>query len=165
MTQISYIIRSLEITDVSFLWEMLYQALYVPPEANPLPRNTVFEPELAKYVQNWQQDRDDLGLIAVLAESQTQIGAAWLRMFTRDNPGYGYVDESIPELSIAVLPEYRGQGIGTNLLIQLFAEASNCYSAVSLSVSSDNPALHLYHRLGFEVVKQHELSLTMKKAL
>ena len=53
---------------------------------------------------------------------------------------------------MAVLPEYRGQGIGTKLLMRLLAAAKGQYADVSLSVGSGNPAAHLYERLGFEVV-------------
>ncbi|MEM8720806.1 MAG: GNAT family N-acetyltransferase [Cyanobacteria bacterium P01_G01_bin.39] len=161
----SYLIRSIEVTDAPFLWEMLYQALYIPPEASPLARDVIFQPELAKYVQNWGIYQNDIGLIAVAVESQTLVGAVWLRMFKSDNPGYGYINDNTPELSIAVLPEHRGQGIGTQLITTLLSKVKNCYSAVSLSVSLDNPALHLYNRLGFEVISQDDNSLIMKKNL
>ncbi|MEM8672482.1 MAG: GNAT family N-acetyltransferase [Cyanobacteria bacterium P01_G01_bin.67] len=161
----SYLIRSIEVTDTHFLWEMLYQALYIPPEVTPLTRDVIFQPELAKYVQNWGIYQNDIGLIAVVAESQTLVGAVWLRMFKSNNPGYGYINDYTPELSIAVLPEHRGQGIGTQLITTLLSEVKDCYSAVSLSVSLDNPALHLYDRLGFEVVTQSGDSLIMKKDL
>ena len=91
------------------------------------------------------------------------IGAVWLRMFKSSNPGYGYINDYIPELSIAVLPQYRGQGIGTHLLTKLFSQVKNQFSAVSLSVSLNNPAFRLYCRFGFEVFAQHNDSLTMKK--
>ena len=160
----SYIIRSIEIADKPFLWEMLYQALFIPPDASPLPKEVIFEPELAKYVQNWGLD-GDTGLIAVLEENQTKLGAVWLRMFKSSNPGYGYIDDCTPELSIAVLPEYSGQGIGTKLLTKLFSQVRYQYSAVSLSVSSNNPAFWLYCRFGFKVIDRHNNSLTMKKDL
>lgn len=158
----SYIIRSIDVDDEPFLWEMLYQALFVPPDTNPLPKEIIFQPELAKYVQNWGLD-EDRGLIAVLEDSQTLVGAVWLRIFKSSNPGYGYIDDHTPELSIAVLPKYRGRGIGTKLLTELFSQVRNQYSAVSLSVSSNNPALRLYRRLGFEVINRQNNSLTMKK--
>jgi ribosomal protein S18 acetylase RimI-like enzyme len=157
-----YFIRSIEIIDQPFLWEMLYQALYLPPETPPLARDTVFQPELAKYVENWGLD-GDTGSIAVLAESKISIGAVWLRMFNSSNPGYGYINDDTPELSIAVLPEYCGQGIGTQLLTKLFSQVKNQYSAVSLSVSLNNPAFRLYCRFGFEVIDRYNDSLTMKK--
>ena len=41
---------------------------------------------------------------------------AWLRRFTAAEPGYGYVADDVPELSIAVYPEFRRQRVGTLLL-------------------------------------------------
>ncbi|MDJ0569808.1 MAG: N-acetyltransferase [Pleurocapsa sp. MO_192.B19] len=159
-----YIIRPIEETDEPFLSEILYQALYIPPGASPLPRDIILRPELAKYIQDWGR-KDDIGFIAALKPSQILVGAAWLRLFTSNNPGYGYIDDNTPELSIAVLPKYRAQGIGTKLLTELLCQARSSYSAVSLSVLLDNPALRLYRRFGFEVFEQHDNSLTMIKDL
>ena len=158
------IIRLAKPTDQPFLWEMLYQALYVPPGTPPLPRDIVFQPELAKYVQHWGQ-AGDMGCIAVSAPQPIAMGAAWVRLFTHNSRGYGYIDDDTPELSIAVLPEYRGQGIGTRLLTDLFERACGRYDAVSLSVSQDNPALRLYQRFGFEIIEQQGDSFTMRKRL
>lgn len=49
--KMSYILRSIKIADEPFLWEMLYQALFMPPDATPLPKEVIFQPELAKYVK------------------------------------------------------------------------------------------------------------------
>jgi ribosomal protein S18 acetylase RimI-like enzyme len=86
-------------------------------------------------------------------------------MWNRDDRGYGYVDAETPELSVAVLPEHRGRGIGTALVIRLLETARVRYRAVSLSVARENPALRLYEQLGFEVVDRSGTSLTMRKGL
>lgn len=159
----SYFIRPLEVSDEAFLWEMLYRAIYIPPGTTPLPKKIIYQPEFAKYVQDWQTS--DTGLIAVLESNQTFIGATWIRLLNINNPGYGYINDKTPELSIAVLPEYRNQGIGTKLILDLLKRVRDLYPAISLSVSSDNPALRLYHHLGFKVVSKSDNSLTMKKIL
>jgi GNAT superfamily N-acetyltransferase len=159
----SYIIHPLKPSDEPFLREMLYQALYVPLGANPLPREIIYSPELSKYVQNWQ--KEDVGFVAVLKSTQIQAGAVWIRRFNNNNQGYGYLNDETPELSIAVLPEYRQQGIGTQLIAHLLENIKNLYPAISLSVSSGNPALRLYQRLGFKIIHQVDNSLTMKKEL
>jgi ribosomal protein S18 acetylase RimI-like enzyme len=66
--------------------------------------------------------------------------------------GFAYVDDETPELAVAVLPEYRGKGIGTALLMRHLEAAAGLYRALSLSVSPRNPAKRLYERLGFEIV-------------
>ncbi len=55
---------------------------------------------------------------------------------------------------MAVLPEYRGMGVGTALLRAVISRGAEVgYRGISLSVDMRNPALHLYERLGFQAVK------------
>jgi ribosomal protein S18 acetylase RimI-like enzyme len=157
-----YLIRALTPADEPILWEMLYQAIYVGKDETPPAREIVRRPELAQYVQGWGRPHD-VGFAAVDATSQAVIGAGWMRRWSGNEKGYGYVDEETPELSVAVLPAYQGRGIGTALLARLLEAAQACYGAVSLSVAEENPALRLYERLGFEVVGKSGTSLTMKK--
>ena len=135
--------RNATCTDESFLWDMLYLALYVQPGDPPLPRSILREPAIARYVRDWGTRPGDQGLIAV--EAGISIGAAWLRFFPASDPGYGYVSEAIPELSIAVLPDCRGKGIGSQLLDSLL----DGVPTVSLSCDPKNPAWKLYRRFGF----------------
>jgi ribosomal protein S18 acetylase RimI-like enzyme len=59
----------------------------------------------------------------------------------------------VPELSVAVVEEARGRGIGIALLRSLLDRArEERMSAVSLSVEEENPAVRLYERLGFAAV-------------
>jgi ribosomal protein S18 acetylase RimI-like enzyme len=153
-------IRPLTLADEPFLWEMLYQALYVPEGHPPFPREIVQNPEISRYVQGWGKV-DDLGFVAL--DEGKPVGAVWLRLLTGDHRGFGYVDETTPELSIAILPEYRGQGIGSKLIVHLLEKTQSYYGAICLSVSADNPAKRLYQRLGFEVTGKNGSSLTLVK--
>lgn len=155
------IIQPLGLEDEPFLWEILYQAIHVPKGQAALPREIVQIPELARYVQGWGREGD---CVFLGSETLTKrcIGAVWLRLPIGDYKGYGYVDNNTAELSIAVFPQYRGQGVGTQLLNHLFA--SECgQSPISLSVLADNPAVRLYERFGFQTVSRRDESLTMKR--
>ena len=154
-------IEPLSKSDSDFLCEMLYQALHVPPGHEPPPREIMRHPDLLKYYQNWG-DKNDTGLIALDKESNIKVGAVWLRQFTAENKGYGYIDDHTPELSIALLPPYRGQGIGSILLRELLSAVKNKYGAISLSVTATNPAVRLYTRFGFKIVSEKNNTLTMK---
>lgn len=160
----SHPIRQLSPSDQQFLWEMLYQSLHVPEGGPPFPRDVISRPEIAKYVRAWGRD-GDLGFVAVDAGSGEPVGAAWLRLLKGDERGYGYVDDETPELGMAVLPEYRGRGVGSALLERLLKAAGAVYRSVSLSVSADNPAVRLYGRAGFERVRVCGASLIMVKRL
>jgi GNAT superfamily N-acetyltransferase len=143
--------RNAEPPDEALLWEMVYLAVYVPPGQTPPPRVILALPEVARYVRGWGRE-DDLGTIALAATDDRPIGAAWLRRWSHDNRGYGFVDVDTPELSIAVLPGSRGRGVGTQMLQHLLARADRRFERVSLSVTIGNPARRLYDRLGFEPV-------------
>lgn len=159
-----FLIRRLTQADEPVLWDMLYYALHVSEGHEPFPKEITSEPEIARYVLEWGRTNDD-GFAVFDPVTQRSLGAVWIRLFARDNRGYGYVDDRTPELSIAIIPEYRNQGLGTDLLNRMIAEAGKQYAGLSLSVSSANPAKRLYERLGFEVIDQEGTSLTMIKRL
>ncbi len=161
--QTQYKIRSLIAADQSLLWEMLYLSLFVPEGNAPFERSVLEHSDIAKYVRDWGR-ADDFGFVAA-RENNQPLGAVWLRLLKGDEKGYGYVDDSTPELGMAVFPEHRGQGIGTALLTRLVEAATRSYEQISLSVAAENPALRLYERLGFEVVAEVGTSLTMRRKL
>ena len=137
-------LRAATASDEQFLREMLYLALFVPPGRPPLPRSILRDPAIAHYVVGWGGRRGDSGLIALI--DGAPVGAAWLRYFTPSDPGYGFVNERTPELSIAVLPAHRGKGIGSRLMQGLLDDAHS----ISLSCDPANPAWELYIRFGFK---------------
>lgn len=158
-----YTLRPLVESDESVLWDMLYHAIYVALGDSPPPRDVVRRPQLARYVRDLGRPTD-LGVLAIDAGTGDPIGAAWLRLLDGDNRGYGYVDDNTPELSIAVLPAYRGAGVGTALLRRLLDLATDHYDAISLSVSRNNPATRLYERFGFTIVDSSGTSHVMRLA-
>ncbi|AFY31791.1 GNAT family N-acetyltransferase [Calothrix sp. PCC 7507] len=147
----NYVISPLTQEDEPFLWQMLYEAAHMGEEDHLTLQDAMNHPDLAKYVKNWGLE-SDIGFVATLITSNQPVGAAWLRLLTSENKGYGYVDDQTPELAIAVLPEYRNQGIGTQLIHHLLAVAKAYYPSISLSIRSSNPALHLYQRFGWKIV-------------
>lgn len=148
--KLNYIIRAITPTDEPFLYEILYHAVYVPKNGNPPPPNIVETPELARYVKNWGC-KNDFGLMAVNAADQKPIAAVWIRLMPKENRGYGFAGDGIPELCMAVLPGYRNMGIGTLLLTYLLQEVDNKYKSISLSVTNGNPAIRIYERAGFKI--------------
>ena len=133
--------------DQACIREMLYQAVYVAEGQSPGEQSIVDEPELAVYHEGWMRKGDE-GVIAEV--SGRSVGAAWVRLFSKEAPGYGFVSEDIGELTIALLPEYRGCGIGTMMLKRLLdLLARQGVHTLSLSVDPLNPALRLYKRFGF----------------
>jgi len=145
--------------DGDFLAEMLVAAAFWRPDG-PIGdiQSVLARPELAHYVTGWPRP-GDMGMVA---EDGPPVGAAWLRLLPEQDPGYGFVDDETPELSIGVVPRHRGRGIGS-LLLEALIEAARAqrYPALSLSVEPDNPARRLYERHGFQVIGTVKGSLTM----
>jgi GNAT superfamily N-acetyltransferase len=142
--------------DEPFLRRMVYEALYVLPGLPPLPESVLDEPDVCHYYRAFGRRPGDVGRVAV-TEAGECIGATWVRQLTSEDPGYGYVDDDTPELTIAVTAPHRGSGLGSALLADLLLEVPRC----SLSVDPRNPALTLYERFGFEAVGGDGHSMTM----
>lgn len=157
----SYHIRVAGREDAPFLREMLYESLYVPEGGEPFSRDILEEPFMKKYVEDWGR-AGDLGYIAVNAAGKPS-GSITIRYFDEGNKGFGYVSDDIPELGMALIPESRGQGLGTALMKELFrGMKERGIQKVSLSVAPDNAAaMKLYERFGFQEAGMCGTSITM----
>lgn len=156
--------RPLRPSEYSFLKEMLHEALYVPVGAEPFPTDKVEEPELRKYFENWKSKKYDHAFVAV--SNGKLVGLVWGRCFSVDNPSYGFVDTSTPEICMAVKGNFRDQGIGTELL-NLIEESYEQIEVkqISLSVDKLNPAKKLYDRSGYVEQVEKGTAITMLKIL
>ncbi len=146
--------------DDAFLYKMLYEAARWNPDWPREPIDEVLDdPMLRRYYEGWGRQGDG-GMVAEL--DGEPIGAAWYRLFTKEAPGYGFVDERTPEVSIAVGPLHRRKGIGGTLLRAAMVEArEEGFQALSLSVAVHNRSRMMYQRVGFEKVGEQGDSWTM----
>lgn len=78
----------------------------------------------------------------------------WLYVYRTQN--------EIQVMDISLLPQYRGQGIGTHLLNRILEESTESNLPVTIYVKRFNTALHLYARLGFRQVSDDGVYLFMK---
>lgn len=154
------IIREMQLSEYPLLREFLYQAIFVPEGEAPPERSILEKPELQVYVEAFGS-RD--GDACMVAEADGKIvGAAWARIMN----DYGHVDDDTPSLAISLLPEYRGQGVGTRLLQALLDRLEkDGYARASLSVQTANRAKKLYERLGFETIREHDGEAIMVRLL
>jgi ribosomal protein S18 acetylase RimI-like enzyme len=70
--------------------------------------------------------------------------------------------DEIRIIDIALMPEYRGRGLGTQLMLKIQADARQAGLPVTIHVERFNPALSLYERLGFRVIEDKGVYLLMK---
>lgn len=98
-------------------------------------------PELAHYTRILDE-RGDFG--HVLFDDTGWVSVVWLVFLYRSDPGYAYVADGIPELSLCTRPGHRGRGYGRQLLDRATRDAhSRDLDAVALSVEAENPARRL----------------------
>jgi ribosomal protein S18 acetylase RimI-like enzyme len=150
------VIRPAGAQDLPFLRDMLRHAYYAR-------WGTEADVPLERYVAGWGRPGDE-ALVAI--DEFQPVGAAWYRLFEKDEPGYGFVDEETPELTIAIVPSRRGRGLGEQLLSALLERARAAgYAEASLSVEPDNPAIHLYEHHGFAKVGERAGAWVMRATL
>ncbi len=127
--------------------------LFVPQDMPAPPRSVIELPELKVYIENFGKFSSD---IAFAAEAEGKIVGAWCRIMA----DYGHWAKDIPSLAMAVLPAQRGKGIDSQLLHRLLQrlQALGCRG---LSVSGQNPAERLYHRMGFKMVLERKDNFVM----
>ncbi len=71
-------------------------------------------------------------------------------------------EKEIRIMDIALLPAYRGRGLGTTLLNQVLAEGQARGLPVTIHVERFNPARRLYTRLGFRQVQDRGVYLLLE---
>ena len=114
------------------------------------PRFTVAQLDADPHLAAYYRSAPEFGVVST-ADGEP-AGVVWVTRFPAEAPGYGFVRADVPELSVCVLPGYRGAGLGAGLVGAAVAEARRRdLPALSLSVEEGNPARRLYERSGFRL--------------
>ena len=71
-------------------------------------------------------------------------------------------EDEIRLVDIALLPEFRGRGVGGDLLADILAEGRSKGLLVRIHVEHNNPAMRLYRRLGFEKIEEQGIYWLME---
>jgi ribosomal protein S18 acetylase RimI-like enzyme len=155
-----YVIHPLTDADEPLLWEMLYHGLHAAEAATKPSQDIVRRPELARYVAGWGRP-GDAGFVAHDGETGDPLGAVWCRLTTAADSSN---KNDAPELAFAVKPGHRRRGIGAALLTQ-WVKTNPQQSSISLAVAANSPAVRLYERFGFKVVRENPGSVTMSREI
>lgn len=139
------------ISEYPMLNDFLYEAIFIPDGIEPPPRNIITSPELQIYVDRFGELKDDFALVAEVEKKV--VGAVWVRIMN----DYGHIDDKTPSLAISLYKEYRGQGIGTDMMKEMLSLLkAHGYKRVSLSVQKTNYAVEMYRKIGFDIVRGNE---------
>ena len=113
---------------------------------------------------NWSEHQKNAFIsmqsAAQLAEYKIKFPGARFQViiYNKKDAGRFYTWENEIEirlLDITLLYQFRGKGIGTDLLQQLIARSNKIQKKLSLHVEVSNPILKLYQRLGFIYIKNN----------
>lgn len=155
-----YIIRNIRKSEIGLLKDFLYEAVFVPEGGELPPRDIVECPELRVYTDDFGTRKGDNCLVAELGVRV--IGSVWTRIMD----DYGHVDDETPSCAVSLYKEYRGQGIGSQLMMKMFdLLRQQGYRKVSLSVQKANYAVKMYKKAGFKTVDENEEEYIMAAEL
>jgi len=122
---------------------------------NAAPSQRAEQPveEFAADLASWWIDNDShFAFVARLDESEL-VGMAWLAIVARvPRPG-ATTRRSADIQSVYVVPEFRGQGVGS-ALVQAAADHALELGAGHVTVHSGRKAVPVYERLGFTSSRQ-----------
>ena len=153
-------IRKIKETEYPLLKDFLYEAIFVPDGVEPPPKSIVDAPEQQVYISNFGSEPHDIALIAEI--DHKVVGAVWVRIMN----DYGHIDDETPSFAISLYKEYRGLGIGTEMMKTMLAILKNSgYKQASLAVQKANYAVEMYRRVGFEIVDENDEEYIMVNRL
>ncbi len=145
------LIRELQPNEAGVLKDFLYEAIFLPEGVTPPERSIVELPELRIYYEGFGTGKADFCMVA--EEGGRIVGAAWTRLMK----DYGYVDDETPSFAISLYREYRGQGIGTRLMLAMLNKLrEKGFARASLAVQKANVAERMYEKVGFHTVSENE---------
>lgn len=144
-------IRPLSEGEEGLLQKFLYHAVFVPEGVPAPPESIINQPQLRVYTADFGKKKDDIGLVAEV--DKRVVGAVWVRIMN----DYGHIDNHTPSFAISLYKDYRGFGIGTNLMKKmLHILKDRGYKQASLAVQKTNYAVRMYQKTGFEIVGENE---------
>lgn len=150
------LIREMSPREYPLLADFLYEAIFIPNGAEKPPREIIEQKELQVYIKDFGKQKDDRCLTAEC--DGKVVGACWVRIMN----DYGHIDDKTPSFAISLYEEYRGRGIGTELMrkmLELLREKG--YKRASLAVQKENYAVRMYKNIGFRIVGENEQEYIM----
>lgn len=153
-------IREMQRAEYPLLESFLYEAIFIPNGVEPPPKSIIYRPELQVYVSEFGKKKHDIAFVAEI--DGKIVGAVWVRIMN----DYGHVDDNTPSFAISLYKEYRGKGIGSELMKEMLDTLkARGYERASLSVQKGNYAAKMYQKLGFQILGENEEEYLMLKKL
>ena len=143
-------IRKLKADETELLKDFLYEAIFIPEGVEPPDRSIINQPELSLYYEDFGSGPADHCLVTEM--DGNVVGAVWTRIMN----DYGHVDDNTPSFAISLYKEYRGKGIGTEMMRKMLELLkSQGWKRASLAVQKANYAVRMYETVGFRTVDEN----------
>ena len=144
------VIREMRDNEKDLLQDFLYEAIFIPEGMEPPPKDIIERAELKLYYEDFGSGEADHCFVA--EDDGKVVGAVWTRIME----DYGHVDSQTPSFAISLIREYRGQGIGTELMKKMLEHLKNQgFKKTSLAVQKSNYAVRMYEKVGFRKVDEN----------
>ena len=145
------VLRDLKENETELLKTFLYEAIFIPEGVKAPEKEIIEQPELKLYYEDFGTGSADHCIVA--DDDGKVVGAVWTRIMN----DYGHVDDKTPSFAISLFKEYRGQGIGTQLMRKMLELLrKNGYKRASLAVQKANYAVRMYEKVGFRTVDEND---------
>ena len=147
----NYKIRKILEGETSLLQDFSYEAIFVPKGMPAPPKSIINQPELQVYISDFGKKKDDIALVVEV--DKKVVGAVWVRIMN----DYGHIGNDAPSFAISLYKDYRGFGIGTDLMKEMLRTLKDRgYKQASLTVQKANYAVRMYQKTGFEIIDENE---------
>ncbi len=149
-------LREIRDNEIELLRDFLYEAIFIPEGVEPPAKDIIEQPELKLYYECFGKGMADYCIVA--EDDGRVVGAVWTRIMN----DYVHVDDDTPSFAISLYKEYRGQGIGTQLMRYMLALLKKKgYERASLAVQKANYAVRMYEKVGFRTVDENDEEFIM----
>lgn len=141
---VSITLRPIQPEDMTFLCEVYAstrQEELAMVEWDEAQKTAFLQMQFAAQHTYYQENYTNAVFLVILLDGQP-VGRLYVARWA----------EEIRLIDVALLPAYRGAGIGSGLLRALMAEAAQAGKPLRIHVEKQNPALRLYERLGFRPI-------------
>ena len=147
---LKHTIREIKKSEYDMLSDFLYEAIFIPEDAVAPPKSIILNDELQVYIKDFGSKKDDKCFVAEV--DNRIVGAVWVRIMN----DYGHIDDDTPSFAISLYKDYRGYGIGTELMKTMLKYLKESeYRQCSLAVQKANYAVKMYLNVGFEIVDEN----------
>ena len=147
----NYKIRKILEGETSLLQDFSYEAIFVPKGMPAPPKSLIPLPDLPLYISDFGKKKDDIALVVEV--DKKVVGTVWVRIMN----DYGHIGNDAPSFAISLYKDYRGFGIGTDLMKEMLRTLKDRgYKQASLTVQKANYAVRMYQKTGFEIIDENE---------